>query len=537
MSEPLFPYLGRWSVNLLCFLIDRERMPAYLALAAGALAVRGLPPLQEELSMMVGFSLFFLLLFRASSRQGAWLGFLFGLSHFSLGFSWLITSIHTHGGFPYPVALLTLFFFSAVIALYPALFGALLPRLAPRPEVLPLVAPALWVVTEWLRTHLFTGFSWNLAGYGWNGRQLILQIADLGGIYLLSWLMIFPAAVFSLLWIRRRDARLLVIGLGGLVILMAGVVLYGSVRQSQGNKNEESLVWAPPLRVAMVQGNIPQHLKWDPRFKSDSFSRYLSLSRAANGSVDLVVWPETAVAFFLQSSPEAMDQISQLSRELGAPILTGTPMADKDDQGTWHFYNSALLLNEQGSLQRRYDKRHLVPFGEYVPLRDLLPYTLSKLTAGTSDFAPGLGPIPLAWSQGALGVLICYEAIFPEEVRQLALTGPRWLINVTNDAWFGETAKPQHLAMVRLRAIENRLPLIRVANTGLSAAFDQYGRELGRIDANKTGVLVVNVPRGSGQSLFRHGGQAWIWFWLYLSLAARLAGLWQGRSRSRKTDH
>jgi apolipoprotein N-acyltransferase len=501
------------------FLIERERGPAYLATIAGMAAVRGLPPIQEEMTMMLSFAVLFLLLANTSPRRGAWLGFLFGLGHFTLGFSWLLTSIHTHGGFPLPVALLALLLFSGAMALYPAMFGALLHRLAPRPEIVPLAAPALWVVTEWLRVRLFTGFAWNLTGYGWNDQDAILQIADLGGVYLLSWLMLFPAAILSLLWVRRREGKNLLIGFGVIIMVLGLAAIYGTIRLDTTHKNNK---WTSPLRVAMVQGNISQDQKWSTKYRSANFSKYLDLSRSITAPVDLVVWPETAVAFFLQASSKALDRINELSHHLGAPILTGAPMADKDQDGNWDFYNSAVLLDESNDLEQRYNKHHLVPFGEYIPLRNYIPNSITKLTAGTSDFSSGPGSTPMRWNQGDIGMLICYEVIFPEEVRKLAATGVRWLVNITNDGWFGEAAKPQHLAMARVRAIENRLPLVRAANTGISAAFDQNGNELGRIPANEDGVLIVELPRGKGQSLFGKAGHVWIWFWLYLSTAAWL---------------
>lgn len=483
--------------------------------------------MQEPPAIMFAFGILFLLLRNCTMRRGAWLGFLFGMGHFTLGFSWLLTSIHTHGGFPLPLAIIMLLLFSAVIAIYPALFGALLPVLAPRPEVLPLVAPALWVVTEWLRSNMFTGFGWNLVGYSWNNWPTIIQLADLGGIYLLSWLLIFPAALGSLLWLRRHQTKFVLLWSGVLTVVFAVTLLYGRYNLDFNSQAQQKNIYAPPLRVAMVQGNISQEKKWDPEFINEAFLRYLDLSRSLETPVDLVVWPETAVAFFLQSNPKAIKRIGDLSKQVGAPVLTGGPMADKMADGRWNFYNSAVLLDDSRTLKNRYNKHHLVPFGEYIPLRNFIPASISKLTEGTSDFTPGPPHTPLEWSYGNIGMLICYEAIFPDEVRKLTTTGVRWLINITNDAWFGEAAKPQHLAMTRIRAVENRLPLIRVANTGISAAFDQNGTELARIEANTTGIKAVTVPRGHGQSLFRKAGHVWIWFWLYLSLASWLPGIWR----------
>ncbi|MEO5364227.1 MAG: apolipoprotein N-acyltransferase [Magnetococcus sp. DMHC-8] len=500
------------------------RLAAGCALLAGGMAVLGLPSGPTPFALMVGLAILIALLARFPPRQGAWLGFFFGLGYFSLGFSWILTSLHQYGGIPWPVAVLMLLGLSACMALYTALFGGLLPRLAPHPVLLPLAAPSLWVVTEWLRAHLFGGFAWNLVGYGWDRWEPFLQVADLGGVYLLSWLMVLPAAVGAALWQHRPTARTIGLGCGAVAILMGAVFWYGTWRLTtlQTAQQQDS---RPPLRVAVVQGNIPQQLKWASNQQQETLDRYLQLSRSLP-KVDLVVWPETAMSFFFRSKPEYLQQISQLSRQLGTPILTGTPSVDREgEEEPWRYYNSLVMLDETGSLDQRYDKHHLVPFGEFVPLRRFIPGTFQKLTEGTEDFSSGPGPVPLAWGKGNIGPLICYEAIFPDEVRTLAATGVSWLVNVTNDAWFGESAKPQHLAMVRLRAVENRLPMIRSANTGISAVFDATGRELDRLQPDQAGTLVVTLPHGSSGSLYRSHGAWWIGIWIGLSI---LAG-WLGR--------
>ncbi|MBF0161219.1 MAG: apolipoprotein N-acyltransferase [Magnetococcales bacterium] len=496
------------------------------ALLAGGVAVLGLPSGPTPVALMLGLLFLILLLRPFSPRQGAWLGFFFGLSHFSLGFSWLLTSLHQYGGIPWLGSVLILVGFAALMALYPALFGALLNPLSPRPWLLPLAAPALWVVTEWLRAHLFSGFAWNLVGYGWERWSTFVQIADVGGVFLLSWLMVLPAAVGAACWLERATGRSVWLrSAAGLILLLGALHGYGEWRLTT-LQNKPQAEQPPSIRVAIVQGNIPQQLKWATDQQKNTVERYLQLSRTLALPVDLVVWPETAMAFFFRSNPDYLDQISQLSRELAAPILTGTPTIDRDsEEEPWRYYNSMVLLDESGSLDQRYDKHHLVPFGEFIPLRAWLPAHISKFTAGTEDFSSGPGPVPLPWHKGEIGPLICYEAIFPDEVRQLANTGVRWLINITNDGWFGDSAKPQHLAMVRLRAVENRLPMIRSANTGISAVFDASGQELGRIPPDQAGTVTVTVPPGSGESLYRQWGDLWIGGWLSLLL---LSG-WLGR--------
>ncbi|MBF0179204.1 MAG: apolipoprotein N-acyltransferase [Magnetococcales bacterium] len=500
---------------------DREALGALLA---GMVAVLGLPPDPLPLPMIVGLAVLIRLVETAAPRRGAWLGFCFGLGHFSLGQAWLWNSLHTFGGLPAPAAIGLMLGLAAILALYPALFGAVLPRLAGRPWLLPLAAPALWVVTEWLRAHLLSGFPWNLAGYAWDGSLTMLQVADLGGVYLLSWLILFCAALVAVLarpaeW-RQRVSWFVVIGLAAGTL--GGGWFYGQWRLAGLREGIERDIWAAPVRMAIVQGNIPQKMKWDPAHQEEGLRRYLDLLADLANPVDLVVWPETAAAFFLQAAPRELRRIADASRGLGAPILTGAPMADRESEGSkeWLYFNSMVMVDaeEKGEFRNRYDKDHLVPFGEYIPFRALLPGNLQKLTHGTKDFSRGGEPEPMAWGHGAIGALICYEVIFPDEVRLLAVRGARWLINVTNDAWFGESAKPQHLAMARMRAVENRLPMIRVANTGISAMFDHLGRELGRIDPNQKGVLERTVTRGTGQSVWVRTGRYWIWLWLGLCL-------------------
>ncbi len=517
----------------------RDRLPnplrnpqPWLAFAAGGLAVLGLPPGPGPFPLILGLTLLIRLLVDAPMRRRAWFGFLFGLGHFGFGFSWLLTSLHDNGGLSMPVSVAMLALLAAAMALYPLLFGVLLAPLARRAWLLPMAAPALWTLTEWLRSRLFTGFAWNLAGYAWDPWGPVLQVADLGGIHLLSWLAVFPAAVAAMVWVRGWRVREILTGLVLIGLLLGSALLYGMWRMDRLATVQAKDIWAGPVRFALVQGNIAQERKWAAEYQDESFLRYVNLSRSLDQTVDLVIWPETAVPLFLQASPEHLRRLEKLSQYIGAPILTGAPMADRDPAGRWRFYNSMVLIDERGSLQRRYDKFHLVPFGEFIPFRQWVPATFKKFTEGTEDFSSGPGPLPLPWSEGAIGPLICYEVIFPHEVRDLANLGARWLVNVTNDAWFGEWAKPQHLAMARVRAVENRLPMLRVANTGISAIFDQTGRELGRIGPNRTGTLVVDVPRGAGVSLYNRTGPFWVWGWLYLCVASWFISLWRGRDRA-----
>ncbi|MBF0626762.1 MAG: apolipoprotein N-acyltransferase [Magnetococcales bacterium] len=497
-----------------------------LAAAAGGLAMWGLPPEPSPWPTVIGLAVWLRVLegVVATGRR-AWLGLAFGLGHFVPGLIWLWTSLHIYGKLPGVVAGLMIFGLAAILSGYTAGFAIVLPRLAPGYGVLPLAAAALWVVGEWLRAHLFSGFPWNLIGYVWDGADPLVQIADLGGVYLLSGLTFFLAGVVAVVtrpatWQYNRQA-------GMAWLLVSGVVVGAGWSYGQGRLQELASVGSgQPLRVAMVQGNIAQDVKWDPARQKEWLNRYLDLSAALEQGVELVVWPETAAAFFLQFTPKSLENIVEISRGLRAPILTGAPMAMRDEKQEWQYFNSMVLIHadEIGDFVHRYDKHHLVPFGEYIPFRSVVPASMQKLTHGAKDFSAGPGPKILESEMGALGPLICYEVIFPDEVRELARQKARWLVNATNDGWFGESAKPQHLAMARMRAVENRLPMIRVANSGISAAFDHLGRELGRIPSNAQGSLVVMVPEGPGESFWSRFGHLGIWVWSGLCLVVWGAG-------------
>ncbi|MBF0425818.1 MAG: apolipoprotein N-acyltransferase [Magnetococcales bacterium] len=495
----------------------------FLALLAGGVGVGGFAPLSEPAWLVLAMAVLIRLLSGLTWQRGAVVGFCFGLGHFTLGFSWLLTSLHDNGGIAWVFSYLILVALAAAMSIYPALFGALLPRIVWRPLPTLLAAPALWTLTEWLRTWLFTGFPWNLAGYAWSPRESILQIADLGGVLLLSWLTVLAGAALAVPWRRPFPWRATLLALGVAGTLFAAAHGYGLWRLDTLTRQ----ITAPgtvPLRMALIQGNIAQSLKWDPENQDQTMKIYFNLTRGVSPPVDLVVWPETAIPFFLQLNPVYQERIGRLSAQIGAPILTGVPTANPethDGERTWRFFNSVVLMTDTGTMNRRYDKHHLVPFGEFIPARWLVPKSIEKLTGGGDDFIPGPGPFPMPWEKGDLGILICYETIFPEEVRQLAEAGARWLINVTNDGWFGEAAKPQHLAMARMRAVETRLPMLRVANTGISAAFDARGREVARIPANQRDHLQASIPPGAtGSSLYRRTGSAWIIAYIFLLLLA-----------------
>ena len=474
------------------------KTPVAVCFGAGLISALGFEPVALVPAFVGGTAVFLAMLRGVSWRHGAVLGLAYGIGQNLVSFAWLIDCIHDFGGFSWTATGIVYGFIAFEVALYLALFGALIAVLAKGPGAFLAVAPFLWCAAEWLRTGMFS-WGWNLSGYVFADWPVALQLADLGGVYMLSWLVVLLSAGLAV------SLEMPFRALAALGVVVVGVTGYGHYRLSQSEASPE-----PSLAIGMVQGNIAQARKWDPAYRDDILRTFFELTAELSGDVDLVVWPEAAIPLFLQKSPETRAAMAALSRRVGAPVLTGADTVRPGDDGGWRYFNSMLLLDGADALDRRYDKHHLIAFGEYLPLRAWLPDGVGKLTVGHEDVTPGPGPATLDWGKAVLGPLICFEVIFPGEVRALAAAGARVLVNATNDAWFGESIKPQHLAMSRVRAVENRLPLIRVANTGISAAYDAWGREVVRIAPNHRGTARAMVAPGPGGSPFAWFGPLWV---------------------------
>ncbi|MBF0186605.1 MAG: apolipoprotein N-acyltransferase [Magnetococcales bacterium] len=514
-----------------------------IVLTLGVISSLGFEPTGNVLILIVAHALFLTVLQDERELAGAFrMGLLFGTGQFMISFGWLTGSLHVHGGLNLPITFSMLLALSAMMALYVGLFALGAVWMARRNgsmdwRVLLLFAPVWWAACELLREMVLTGFPWNFLGYIWADWDTVRQMADLGGVWLLSaWTVALSATLALLLksfsihgqW-SWRTALTPLLTITVLVVFATG---YGALRLDQADDHADLAGGeaSPWLRIAMVQGNIPQALKWKRKQRDRFFNRYVTMTRQlletnrkqGERSIDLVIWPETAMAFFIQRMPLYRDVIQQLIDETGVPILTGVPTTSpylhQDGSRGRHYYNSVVLFPNDGSKPQRYNKHHLVPFGEFIPFRNLVPETFRKFTHGTRDFSSGEGAVPLLWSRASLGILICYEAVFPHEVRQLVEEGAELLVNVTNDAWFGASAKPQHLAMTRMRAVENRVPLVRAANTGITAAYDDRGRELGQVGPDRQDHLVIDLRPGTGDGFFRFIGTLWIPVFLLFSV-------------------
>lgn len=344
-----------------------------------------------------------------------------------------------------------------------------------------------WGATEWLRGKLLTGFPWNLAGYAWLVSDSLSQSASVFGMYGVTFLAITAASLTGAVAGGSTRRRWICLGLALAIPAVAWVG--GSLRLARVPAPDDNVV--PGVGLRLVQANIPQREKWDRRYLRRNLDLHMSLSVTGRPPwITHVVWPETAVIVDLTGNAEVRKSIARIIPP-GGLLLTGTPRRERAPNRIW---NAMVAIDDAGSVAAVFDKFHLVPFGEYMPLRAILPF--DKVTPGTLDFSAGPGPQTIELEGlPSVSPLICYEAIFPGETADAARP-PEWLLNLTNDAWYGDTAGPhQHLAITRARAIEEGIPLVRSANTGISAVFDSFGREVARIGLSQRGIVDTRLPR------------------------------------------
>ena len=465
-----------------------------VAFGLGALAACSLPPIDLTPVLLISFPGLVWLADGSAGMLGAFgLGWSFGFGFFVAGLYWIAAALFVDiaqfwwlvplavTGIPAGLAI-----FTGAALLVAHLLRRLL-RLGGTGRVLALVL--CWAGAEWLRGHILTGFPWNLIGYAWSGAfpggLAMLQLTALVGIYGLSLVTALAAALPARLgdFSGNRWAPVL-----AAVILIAAPAAWGSYRLAEGHPAD-----VPGVSLRLVQPSIPEASKNDPTQVLVNFRRLFALSTAPGAEhASAVLWPEAAAPPFLRRDGGARKALAEAAPVNGY-VITGTIRTDPAPLPPTHVWNSLVALNHDGTIEASYDKFHLVPFGEYVPLRSVLP--MQKITPGMIDFSAGPGPRTLHLpGLPPFSPLICYEAIFPGAVADPA-DRPAWLLNITNDAWYGVTSGPfQHVAIARTRAVEEGLPLARVANNGVSAMFDPYGRVLARLDLNAIGVLDEGLP-------------------------------------------
>ena len=490
-------------------------VPRLLAsLAAGALAVAGFAPFGYWPLPFLSLAVLFALLTRTHARRAGFVvGLAWGLGFFIAGVSWVFVSLSVYGGMPAWLAALATFLFCALLALFPAGVGALQARWkGPSTLRLMLLLPLAWAVAEWVRGWLFTGFPWLAVGYAQVPDSPLAGYAPLVGVYGVSFLVALAAALLA--WIATTRGRRAQRAWAAAAIVALAV----------GGQALRGVDWTTPdgapTTIALLQGNIPQDMKWRPEVALATLDVYARM--AAASPARLVVLPETALPLFESELPDGYaEELVRLGRRHGGDLLTGMPTGSLDDA----YYNSVVSFGSAPT--QRYHKIHLVPFGEYIPLKAVWGWVIQVLHIPLSDFARGdAGQAPLAIGGQRVAANICYEDAFGEEIiRQLPQASV--LVNVSNLAWFGDSLAPwQHAQMSQMRALETGRVMLRATNTGVTAIIDAKGRMVASLPLFTAGSLAGTLQGYAGSTPYvRWGNAPVLVLWGVLGVVLAFVGL------------
>lgn len=481
-----------------------------IAVVAGALALTAAFP-KADIHALAWVALVPLLLSSAGGdrARGWWLGVLFGFVHQATALYWLSHAMTHFGGLSLPLAAVATLALAAYLAIFWGLLGIVASRADLRHPAGPLLVAAAWAGLAWAQSWLLSGFPWTLLGYAAARTDTLGQLASVTGVYGPGFLAVaINGSIAALLLHRRAALPSAVLPVAGLLAAtLFGIWELAGAPAAMGPAGEGA------LRVGMVQGNVPQDRKWSPEARQQVMQDHLRLTRdAVAEGAQVVFWPESSWpdAYGLERDATAQALLGDIAGSGGVALVVGTVHVGEDPGGDLWVANSAVLVDADGSLGGRYDKTHLVPFGEYLPLRRWLG-ALGPLVQAVGEMREGsASQPPLRSAAGPLppvGLSICYEIIFPGIAARQARQGAELLATLTNDAWYGDTSGPyQHVAMARLRAIENRRWLVRAANTGISAVFDPWGRQVVASRLNEQTTLTAAVQPRTGLTLYSRRG-------------------------------
>ena len=486
----------------------------FFSLLSGVLLILIFPGFNFEVLAWASLVPLFIATRKTSPLTSLKLGFIAGFVFYLGVIYWIVIAMTKYGGIPMAIGIAVLILLSGYLAIYISLFTFLLSYFCHQPSAISyqlryILAPILWVTLELIRAHFLTGFPWASLGYSQFKTLPIIQAADIAGVYGISFIIVMVnAAIASFIEsIYEKDRRqfatryMLVT-----TLFIISFSIYGFWRMSLFNS--QLTTHNSQLKVALIQGNIEQNMKWDESYQSDVFDAHVNLTmQASRESPDLIVWPESATPFYFQADRNFGPKMIELAKNSWSSILFGTPGYEIKDNGIVS-YNRAYLLSPQGDVIGKYDKIHLVPFGEYVPLRKLL-FFIDKMVEGVGDYQSGeeytILKIKNSKSkiQNSFGTLICFEVIFPDLVRRFVKNGADFLVNITNDGWYGKTAaSSQHIAMVAFRAVENRVPVVRAANTGISGIIEATGKIIKETEIFTRTYVSGEINIGSTQKTF-----------------------------------
>jgi apolipoprotein N-acyltransferase len=462
----------------------------FLSMLTGLLLTASFAPFRFDFLAWFALAPLLVNLNRASLKKAFWLGFIAGAVHYVTLIYWITVVLGHYGGMNIITSLGPFILLTSYLALFPAVFASLITFIKGHRFYLIMIA-SCWVGLEYARACLLTGFPWCLLGYTQYKNLEIIQIADLCGVYGLSFLIVL---VNGLIWgicsLKTRKTTLWQEAI--IIFLIIGLSIgYGHYRLSQNKAEDHNQLQT--TKILVVQGNIDQSIKWNPSFQAETIQTYKRLTHSGkNFKPDIIVWPETSAPFFFQNNNRLSKEIVSIAGELNATLVFGSP-AYQNLNGKLRYYNRAYLITPGERQHQHYDKVRLVPFGEYVPFKKILGF-INRLVPAAGDFEAGMNIKPMTDQGLKMGVLICFEAIFPELARSYSRAGANIFFNITNDAWFGKTSAPyQHLCMSVIRAVENRIPLIRSANTGFSAVILPNGEIISKTELFEESILQTSI--------------------------------------------
>ena len=462
-------------------------------------------------------------------------GMITGLVYFTGTVYWVFTAANVYGKIPFVPSALIVIALCFYLAIYVGVFSMIFNRLI-KVSQLPalIIAPVFWVTLEFLRSYALTGFPWSSLGYSQYKFLPMIQVADITGVYGISFLVAaVNGAVFDLIYLSKRQSKMplfpswpMIAGLIGLSIIIVFCLSYGLWRLGAETKGSS-------VRVSVIQGNIEQDKKWDINLQRAIIDTYKRLTlNAVNDSPDLIAWPETSVPFIFGYDKVLSAEITEFQQQISTYLLFGSTKVKDVKDGKYLLNNSAVLLSPDGKVASIYDKIHLVPFGEYIPLKWLFPF-IDELVTAIGDFTPGKEYTIMETPYGSLSTPICYEIIFPGLVRKFTFRGADIIITVTNDAWFGRSSAPyQHFSKAVFRAIENRVPIARAANTGISGFIDAKGRIKNKSDLFVEAVLTENLEVGAfKKSFYSKYGDLFSFLCIIISIIVIANNLYRGGSK------
>ncbi len=487
-------------------LLNNKKLLRLIVIAAGATTVLGFAPFGYYLIPIISLALLLFVCSHSTSKETFLLGYLFGFAFFGVGVNWLHISINLFGGVNLVMAYCFTYLLVAFLSLYPALCVYLCHRYFHQTQFY--VFPAAWGLSEWLRGWVFTGFPWLNIGVS-HTDSMFSSLAPVIGVYGISTVVVSIASLAVVVFTGSNRQRLV-----SIILLLTILIL---------SHFSHSLNWTQALgkdvRVALIQGAVPQAIKWKPDQRQPTLETYSQLSNPF-WSADLIIWPETAIPSLYHQADDFIERITRDRADSNTVFLSG--IAYKDNN-SGNYYNSTLLIDDE---HRFYHKNQLVPFGEYLPFKSILGKLLSFLQIPMSDFSSGdIDTKIMPTNIGVLGMSICYEDAYTSQMRA-TMPGANILINISNDAWFGDSLAPhQHLQIARMRALENGRYLLRATNTGISAIIDDRGKIIASSPQFQPHALTAEVTLQKGSTPYSRYGNSMILIYIFIFIM--LAALYQ----------